>query len=162
LSETFDLDMLVGPSNTKSKTAAGGWDETSSAGKLIDIGLSKKFELTTLKASLSSSESAGGEGKLTKQTRLSFSLIRELSDRTTFSLAGAVSKNESGGGINDDSDDRTYVDFTPKISWKVTPWWAITGSYSYKESEYTSSDEGPAKSNAVYLALEYVWPKAPR
>ncbi len=159
LSETFSVNMLLGPSYTISKTASSGWDETSSVGRLINIGFSKKFEFTTLSGVLNSSESAGGEGKLIKNTRLSLSLQRQISDRTSFSVSGSVSQNESGGGLSDDADSRSYVSFDPKLSWKATPWWTITGSYSYKKSENTSSDEGPAKSNAVYLTLEYIWPK---
>lgn len=160
LSETLKVNMLLGPSYTNSKFFNNGAEEESSdVGKLITLGFSKEFERTTLSGALNTSESAGGEGKLIKSTGLSLSLQRRISDRTSFGLTASAQQNESGGGISDKSSDRTYVNFAPKLSWKATPWLTVTGSYSYQRSEYTSSDEGPAESNAVYLGLEYVWPK---
>jgi len=159
-SETFSVNMLLGPSYTKSKFITGGTEEElSSVGRLIDIGFNKRFELGSLSGSLNSSESAGGEGKMTKKTALNLSMRRKLSNRTTLYLSGSAQMNESGGGVTDASSERTYYSFEPRLSWKATPWWTITGSYRYRESEYTSSDAGPAKSNAIYINLQYVWPK---
>jgi hypothetical protein len=160
LSETLSFNLLLGPNYTKSEFISGGIEqETSDVGRLIDIGLRKEFELTSLSGSLSTSESAGGEGKMTSRTNLSFYLNHKLSERTTFKLSSAWQKNESGGGRTDPSIDRTYRYFEPSLSWKATPWWTISGSYRYQESENTSTDAGPAKSNAVYLTVKYVWPK---
>ncbi len=161
LSETFSVNMLMGPSYTKSRIDTLDGEETSSAGKLVNFGFTKEFELTTLDGSFDISESAGGDGKLTKSTRLALSLQHQISDRTTFSLSGSMRKNESGGGLTDSSRDRDYINFGPKLSWKASPWWTISGEYSYQRSEKISSDEGPAESNAVYINLKYVWPKEP-
>ncbi len=159
-SETFSVNMLLGPSYTRSKFTGGGADEElSDIGSLIDIGFSKRFELGSLSGSLNTSESAGGEGKMTRRTSLKLSMQRNISDRTRFSLTGTAQQNESGGGVTDASSDRTYYSFEPRLSWKATPWWTVTGSYRYQESEYTSSDTGPAKSNAIYITVQYVWPK---
>ncbi len=160
LSETFSVNLLLGPSYTESKfVGSGGEEETSDMGRMIDLGFNKKFELTTLSGSLSSSESAGGEGKMTRRTSLNLSLQRKLSARTTFGLSGTAQQNESGGGRTDDSNDRTYFSVEPKLSWKASPWWTITGSYRYRQSENTASDEGIAESNAAYITVRYVWPK---
>ncbi len=159
--ETLSFNMLLGPSYTTSKSDSTSGEKTDSVGKVIDFSFNKEFYLTTLSGALRSSESAGGEGKLTKNTSLSLVLRREISERTSFSLNTSVRKNESGGGITDNSRNRTYVYFTPKLSWKASPWWTISGSYGYKKSENTSSDEGPAESNAIYISMEYVWPREP-
>ncbi len=159
-SETLSLNVLLGPSHTESKYISGGVEEeSSSVGRTIDIGLRKNFELTSLNGSLKSTESAGGQGKMTVRNSLNFSLNHKVSERTTFALSSTLQQNESGGGRTDPSEDRTYFSFKPSLSWKASPWWTITGSYSYQESEYTSSDAGAAKSNAVYFTVRYVWPK---
>jgi len=159
-SETFSVNLMLGPNYTKSKFATvGGEGSSSDVGRLVDMGFRKEFEVTTLNGSLNTSESAGGEGKMTRRTRLDLSLRHKLSARTTFNLSGSAQQNESGGGSTDDSADRTYFSIEPKLSWKASPWWTITGSYRYRRSENTSSDEGAAESNAVYLTLKYVWPR---
>ncbi len=159
-SETFSVNLLLGPNYTKSKfVTAGGSESTSDVGRLVDMGFRKEFEVTTVNGSLNTSESAGGEGKMTRKTNLDLSLRHKLSARTTFNLSGRAQQNESGGGSNDDSADRTYFSVEPKLTWKATPWWTISGSYRYRRSENTASDEGAAESNAVYLTLRYVWPK---
>ncbi len=159
-SETFSVNMLLGPSYTKSTyTTIGGEEEVSDVGRLIDIGFNKQFELTSLNGSLSTSESAGGEGKMTRRTKLNLAMRRKITERANFSLSSTLQQNESGGGITDSSEDRTYFTVEPRISWKATPWWTVSGSYRYRESEYTSSDAGPAESNAVFITVRYVWPK---
>jgi hypothetical protein len=160
LSETFSINALIGPNYTKSKYSSGATEEEySDVGKLIDIGLRKNFELTSINASLKTSESAGGEGKMSSRTSLNFSLNRKLSARTNFVLSSTLQQNESGGGRTDTSDEREYFTIGPRLSWKASPWWTITGSYRYRKSEYTASDAGPAESNAVYITVRYVWPK---
>lgn len=159
-SETFSVNALLGPNYTKSKfIGIGGEEETSEVGRLVDIGFKKEFELTTISGSFNTSESAGGEGKLTRRSSLKLAMQRRISARTTFSLSGIMQQNESGGGRTDASDDRTYYNVEPKLSWRASPWWTITGSYSYRQSENTSSNDGAAESNAVYITLRYVWPK---
>ncbi len=159
-SETFSVNLLLGPNYTKSEfIGVSGKESASDLGRLIDLGFSKEFELTSINGSLNTSESAGGEGKMTRSTSLNLSLQRKLSARTTFNLSGALRQNESAGGSDDSSSDRTYFNLEPKLSWKASPWWTITGSYNYQRSENTASDEGAAVSNAVYLTLEYVWPR---
>lgn len=160
LSETLSVNLLFGPNYTKSKFVdSGGEAESSDVGRLIDAGFRKEFELTSLAGSLTTSESAGGEGKMIRRTSLNLSMQRKISERTTLSLSGRMQENTSGGGVSDTSDDRTYYSFEPSLSWRATPWWTVTGSYRYQQSEYTSSNVGAAESNAAYITLRYVWPK---
>ncbi len=159
-SETFSVNLLFGPNYTKSKFMSGGVeDETSDVGRLIDAGFRKEFELTSLTGSLTTSESASGEGKMIRRTSLDLSMQRKISARTTFGMSGKMQQNTSGGGRTDTSDDRTYLSFEPRLSWRASPWWTISGSYRYQQSEYTSSNAGKAESNAAYITLRYVWPK---
>ncbi len=159
-SETLSLNALIGPNYTESTYTSGTTEEEfSSVGKLIDIGLRKQFELGSLSASIKTSESAGGAGKMTSKSSLNLSLNRKMSERTTFALSSTFQQNESGGGRTDPGDDRTYFSIEPRINWKASRWWTISGSYHYRQSEYTSSDAGPAESNAVYITVRYVWPK---
>lgn len=159
-SDTFSVNLMLGPNYTKSKyIGSSGEEEVSDIGRLIDVSFRKEFELTTLNGSLNTSESAGGEGEMTRSTSLNLYVARRISPRLTFAVSGKAQENESGGGSTDSSNDRIYMKFEPKIRWKASRWWAITGSYRYQKSEYISSDEGPAESNAVYITVKYVWPK---
>ncbi|MEJ2530031.1 MAG: hypothetical protein P8Z39_08200, partial [Gammaproteobacteria bacterium] len=78
--------------------------------------------------------------RMISKTSLDLSLQRKISARTTFSLSGKMQQNSSGGGRTYISDDRTYYSFEPRLSWRASPWWTISGSYRYQQSEYTSSN----------------------
>ncbi len=160
LSETLSTNLSVGMDRSSSRyTGAGGVKEsTSNTGLTLDLSLQKRWEISSLSGTLSMSESPSGDGVL-HSTKLGIGYSRKLSPRTTLGINTSLVQNSSGGGLDDDSDDRRYVNFEPRLSWKATRWWTLSTSYRYRAQEYTASDAGIARSNAIFFNIAYVWPR---
>jgi hypothetical protein len=156
LSETLSTSLSVGMDRSSSELT--GAESTSDTGLTLDLSLQKSWEISSLRGTLSMSESPSGDG-MRHTTKLGINYNRKLSPRTTFSVNTSLVENSSGGGRDDDSDDRRYVTFEPKLSWKATRWWTLSTSYRYRAQEYTASNDGVARSNAVFFNLSYVWPR---
>jgi hypothetical protein len=156
LSETLSTNLSVGVNRSSSSSNTA--ESTSDTGLTLDLSLKKSWEISSLSGTLSISESPSGDG-MRHTTKLGIGYNRKLSPRTTFSVNTSLIKNSSGGGRDDDSDDRRYVLFEPRLSWKATRWWTISTSYRYRAQEYTASDNGVARSNAIFINVAYVWPR---
>jgi len=94
-----------------------------------------------------------------RRNSVKLNLKRKLTERVNFSLNNVYYSNETAGGRTISGDERTYFSIEPKLSWRASRWWTITGSYRYRSQEYTESSDGVADSNAVYLNVRYVWPR---
>ncbi|MES9882042.1 MAG: hypothetical protein ABW185_14290 [Sedimenticola sp.] len=160
-SETLSGSFSLGITRTDSDFIGigGNPDSASDNTPSLDLSLKKLYGNMILKGTLSMSQSASGYGRQTQQNALEVSLHKELSPRSDFSFQGRLQESGSSGGVNDSSDDRTYLSLEPKISWNATRWWTVSGSYRYRRQEQTSTNNGAAESNAVFLAARYVWPR---
>ena len=134
-------------------------DEASDIAPLIAISFNKVWERMSLRGSFASSQSPGGEGRLLNSNSTSLEFTRKLSERLNFALNGIYTRNETAGGVRNTGDSRTYFSIEPRLSWQASRWWTISGSYRYRSQEYTETNGGLADSNAVYLSVEYVWPR---
>ena len=56
-------------------------------------------------------------------------------------------------GLND-RDDRTLYRIVPRVSWRWSREWEISGQYEYAEKD-EDNESGTATRNAVYLTLSY-------
>ena len=90
---------------------------------------------------------------------VSLGFNHKFTERLNFALDTVYTRNETAGGVKNSGDTRTYYSIEPKLSWRASRWWTISGSYRYRAQEYTETDGGVADSNAVYLNVEYVWPR---
>ncbi len=166
------LGASIAFSETLSASLAGGYRYTQSefidnqrklvnesdTGYLIDSSLSKRFERSTLTARLSRSTQPSGQGNLVETTRVSVNWDYKISPRWLFTLNAAKSNIKTARDQLTTDDERDYHYFSPKILWRATPWWAISGSYRYRDQEYQDTNRS-ATSNAVYLTIAYTWPK---
>lgn len=134
-------------------------DEASDIAPLISISFDKVWERMSLNGSLTSSQSPGGEGRLLSTNSASLAFKRKVTERLNFALNSVYTRNETAGGVKNSGDTRTYFSIEPKLSWSASRWWTISGSYRYRSQEYTETNAGVADSNAVYLSVEYVWPR---
>ncbi len=161
LSETSSASALVGLSKTDSEFFSGGVArQADDMALLLDLRYIKNMdEVQSFDVGLSMSESPGGSGDLLRATKLSFNAKRRLSTRLDFSLNASLTENETGGGVNNTGNDRTYLSLEPKLSWRATEWWNLTGGYRYRQQEYTSSSAGTADSNMIYFTARYTWPR---
>lgn len=159
--ETLKGRLLVGVVHTESDYRDQFNNPTSDDDNsfLLDASLAKDFDTFTLKGALIASEVPTGRGRMLRKDALEITLVRPLSERTTFSMNGQWFYNESAGGIDFDDDERRFYSLTPKLSWKATRWWTVEGSYRYRNQEYTERGDGEAESNTFFLTVRYVWPR---
>ncbi len=156
LSETLSTNLSLGFERSSSKSDVA--ESTSDTGLTLDLSLQKRWEISSLRGTLSMSESPSGDGML-HSTKLGIGYSRKLSPRTTLGIDASLVQNSSGGGRSSDGDDRRYVTFEPRLSWKATRWWTLSTSYRYRAQEYTSLDTGIARSNAIFFNVQYTWPR---
>jgi len=159
--ETLSASVALGLTHTTSffENSAGQRDEESDVTPLVSISFNKDWERSSLNGSISTSESPSGEGRMLRRNSVKLNLKRKLTERVNFSLNNVYYSNETAGGRTISGDERTYFSIEPKLSWRASRWWTITGSYRYRSQEYTESSDGVADSNAVYLNVRYVWPR---
>lgn len=160
-SETLSGSLSVGGIYTKSdfRIRNGPDGDTDDTGFLLDASLKKRFERTTADLSLGTSEVPTGNGLLMRRQDMRLNLRHDFNERTVFSLNSAVYRTEKTGGINFDKEDRVFFSLWPKVSWRATPWWTISGEYRYRYQKYDNQSNGYADSNAVFLSVNYVWPR---
>ncbi len=158
--ETLSASVALGLTHTTSFFEESGQrDEESDVTPLVAISFNKDWERSSLNGSISTSESPSSEGRMLRRNTVELKYKRKFTERVNFSLNNVYYSNETAGGRTISSDERTYFSIEPKLSWRASRWWTITGSYRYRSQEYTESSNGVADSNAVYLNVRYVWPR---
>lgn len=160
-SETFSASAALGLNyiDTLFLNSNRVKDEENDIAPLVSISFDKTWERMSLNGSLTTSSSPGGEGRMLSRNSVALDFKRKLSERLNFALNTSYTRNETAGGVTVSGDTRTYFAIEPRLSWKASRWWTISGSYRYRAQEYTESDSGVAESNAVYIGVEYVWPR---
>ncbi len=159
--ETWTGVFLIGPRYTEFDfRGPGGRKESSDdTNYMLELRLSKAYETMNIGAVLRSYESPSSTGRLLRTNAAELDVNGKYSERVGYSLNTGFYRNTSTGGVDDDSQNRDYFYFEPKVSWRATRWWTISGSYRYRTQEYTSGNTGRATSNAVFLNINYIWPR---
>jgi hypothetical protein len=130
--------------------------ETSTGWTLL-AALDKKWETAQLSARLSREINPSGVGALVETDRAGIFWNHQWSPTVSYSVDAAIYQSRYVGNIVSGSDSR-YYHIEPRVSWKITEWWTLTGGYSYSHTKSTSSPL-EASANVVYLVLNYTWPK---
>ena len=160
-SETLSASVALGLNyiDTFYINSKGKRDEDNDVAPLVAISFDKVWERMSLNGSVSTSEVPGGEGRLLSSNRVELGFKRKLTERLNFALDSAYYNNETAGGVKNRGDKRTYFSIEPRLSWQASRWWTLSGSYRYRTQEYTETNNGEADSNALYLSVQYVWPR---
>ncbi len=160
-SETLTGSFMIGPRHTTFdfRGPLGLNVSTSDNTYLADVKLSKQFETMSIDVGGQSFENPSSSGRLLRTQSAYVNLRGQYSERMNYSLNARFNRNSSSGGIDDESQDRDFFNLEPRLSWRATPWWTVTGSYRYRTKERTASDRGRATSNAFFLTINYVWPR---
>lgn len=161
-SETLNVSVALGLSDIDTffiNPITRERDEDNDLAPLVAISFDKAWEKTSLTGSLLTTQSPSSEGRLLTRNSVSLVLKHKLSERLNFALDGVYYDNETAGSFQVPGDTRTYLAIEPKLSWRASRWWTVSGSYRYRTQEYTERGDGPADSNAVYLTVQYIWPR---
>ncbi len=151
------LEMQVG-AGVRSAVSTFGDAEVESSGALVNVRLSGDVsELTTYRITADESLQPSGVGALILSKSLSWELSHKLSQKLSVSLWGTAFRNQSVDFFRA-AADRTHYDIEPGFRWKLDREWSLDGSYRYRWQKY-EGDEAAANSSAVYLAIDYAWPR---
>ncbi len=158
--ERLSGTALIGPRHTDFdfQDRFGQKESSSDDGFIMDLSIAKKYETYTIEGGLSSSQTPSGSGTLLRTYNAKLKLHGALSERLNYSVGANFNRNESTSGFRN-NQDRDYVVFEPRISWRATRWWKLTGSYRYRWQDRSGSDSETAVSNAIFINLHYVWPR---
>ena len=161
-SETLSAAAALGVRNTHSffiNPVTLERDEERDLSSLISFSFRKEWEKTTLEGAFTTLDLPGGEGRMLNREGVTLGLKHRINERLEFTLDGIYIENKSAGGIVNAADSRTYYLIEPGLSWRISRWWTVTGSYRYRAQENRVTNSGLADSNALYLNLQYIWPR---
>lgn len=129
--------------------------ETDSA--VFSASITQTLETRTLSASLTRSSSPSGQGELLDATRLILNGEYTFSERLGSSLRLEYTENEtivSRIGFTPSQDKDTFFRVTPRLTWRWTRAWQVTGEYQYAINDDAGATD-KARRNAAYVTLRY-------
>ena len=132
--------------------------DTSSA--TYSASITKTFETGSVSVSLSRSTNPSSDGELLDRTRAVLTGEHKFTETLRTSLRVEYTENETivnrvGFVSNPETED--FFRVTPKIHWRWSREWSLTGEYQYATDDQANADE--ATRNAVYVTLSYRPPK---
>ena len=128
---------------------------------LVNVSLNKEWERAHLTAGYSRALNPSGNGVLFVTDRAEVSGDYSLTHALKATLRGTWTENNTVGSPSNVSRavNSRYWQVSPVLSWRVTEYWSTDVSYRYSQRQFTSSSQGTAHSNAVFLSLTYTWPQ---
>ena len=165
-SETLVASFLVGKRETTSDSQTFVFPigfvktEVDTSSAVYSASITKTLEVGSLSASLSRSSSPGGNGELLDATRLVLAGDYNHTEKLRSSLRIEYTENETivnsiGAVSSQDTED--FFRVTPRIHWRWSRAWSMTGEYQYARNENVGSPK--ATRNAVYVTVSYRPPK---
>jgi hypothetical protein len=130
---------------------------SNSTGYTLVASLDKTFETALMSGSLSRAINPSGVGALVQTDRLGVKWTQQWSPTLSASVDASVYQSRYVGNINPASNSR-YYRIEPRVSWRITQWWTLSGGYSYSHVKYENRSVA-ASANAIYAVLSYTWPK---
>jgi hypothetical protein len=144
----FCLGNLIVLTSTQSAT---------STGYTLTASLDKRWETAQVTGRLSREINPSGVGALVQTDRAGVTWTQQWSPTLSYSVEGAVYRSRYVGDVVTGSNSQYYT-IEPRVSWKITEWWTLSGGYSYSHVKYEAAAT-QATRNVVYLVLNYTWPK---
>lgn len=170
-SETDDYSLSIGLSHNYSRLLRGDVtvgvrsstttfndvEDDTTGGSLSASLVKKSTESTTYRFQAGRNLYPSGAGTLVLSDHLQARVLHQVSPLLSFSLIAHGYKNRSPDFFSG-SVDRQYYDLEPGFRYSLTRLWSLDGSYRYRWQEYDNQSDS-ADSNAVFLAINYAWPR---
>lgn len=101
-----------------------------------------------------------GFGLLLQTDRAAITYSRDMTERLTLSVNAAVLLASSVSSIASTAafPENRYVNVTPRVTWKISDWWAVDANYTYAQRDVDSFNVH-AFSHAASVMLTYYPPK---
>ena len=148
---------VIPPTSSQSATS-------TDTGYIFTATLDKKWETATISGRASRELTPSGVGALFETDRIGVNWTQQWSPTVSSSVDGAAYRSRQVGDLVAGINDSRYYTTEPKVIWKFTEWWTLTGGYSYSHVRHEnppdqSSPARPASRNVWYLMITYAWPK---
>ncbi|WP_435105026.1 hypothetical protein [Arhodomonas sp. AD133] len=150
VSERTRVAIAGGARHAEPRAANGAADDDT--GALARLEGRTRGENWTAFVALERRLRPGGEGLLRETDQLRLRASRDLSPRVAVSFSGRAFEARSATGDTDGQDNRSYVNLSPEITYRLTPAWYLTGAYRH---QWVDRDPGTATSNAAFVEIEY-------
>ena len=159
--ETINASLSGGARIVNSSTTAGPSQVEDS--QVVWVGranLQKRWMDATATIDASRDVYPSGFGLLVRTSRVGIVVTKDLTERLTLSLDGAVYFVESVASEATPASLplNRYIAATPAVRWKLGDWWSLDVNYTYSRREVESFNE-TAFSNAAMISLTYYPPK---
>ena len=153
LSEVYSFYFGAGFQYSEIEAGANNELDQSQSGGLLDIGINRRWEQTTLQAAAGRSIQASSTGFLSQVDQVRLSLNHKFSARWEGSTALRLQKNDS---LDDDFpfNQRDYYELRTRLSHRLTRAWVVELSHAFSYLDWKDTP-GTAKSNEVLLTVNY-------
>lgn len=120
----------------------------------LGVSLEKQFDTGAVNGFIRREVNPSGNGLVTTD-RYTFSVRKSLTENCTAYLDTSVYRTTY---VNAGSAGSRYYTFEPRLSWQLSEWWTLSSGYRYAKVKYDDATR-PVTANAVYVNLNYSWPK---
>jgi hypothetical protein len=148
-----ELSVGIGSATTTLNDQEVESNDTSINASLVK----KQTEQTTYRVFLGRDLYPSGAGTLVQSDHLRANLSHRVSPKLSLSVWATAFRNRSLDFFSA-TTDRTYYNVEPSFRWSLTRLWSLDGSYRYRWQKYEDQEDSAA-SNAVFLAVNYAWPR---
>jgi len=156
LTELWSLSGQVGlrKLNSQQSNLLGLNDESTSSGTSYNMTANRAGELDDFSITLFRGLTPSSTGEVNEQDRISVQYSRRLTE--TISANFNSSYQQTTSALQDTSNDRKYLRFSPSVKWQFERNLGLSMSYDYRQQK-RSDPATDATSNAVFVTLLYDW-----
>ena len=134
-------------------------DTSNTSGHVFSANLSRKTEWGNFAVNAGQQLNPSSSGTQQQSTTFSGKVFYALDERWTTGLDATYLTTESTSGsesfgINQESNNRTYITISPNLRWSWTPEVNLVLTYSYRQQDYDSTNQS-AVSNNLQLTFSY-------
>lgn len=135
------------------------YDTSNTSGHIFSANLSRKTEWGNFAVNAGQQLNPSSSGTQQQSTTFSGKVFYALDERWTTGLDATYLTTESTSGsesfgINQESNNRTYITISPNLRWSWTPEVNLVLTYSYRQQDYDSTNQS-AVSNNLQLTFSY-------
>ncbi|HDY86342.1 hypothetical protein LCGC14_1175100 [marine sediment metagenome] len=155
VTELWSLSGQLGMSKLNGEqTTSELKDESTSSGTSYNVTANRMGELDNFSITLFRGLTPSSTGEVNEQDRISVSYSRKLTETISASLN--TSYQQTSSALQDGTNERKYLNFSPSIKWQFERNLGLSLGYNYRQQK-RSNPSTDATSNAVFVTLLYDW-----
>lgn len=155
-SESFSYHLLTGYRWTEEYTNEK--ERSNSQGLLVNAGLFKQWQRTSLGLGYSRDLISGADGEDLVVDKVNADMTRSVSERTRLNLS--LRYYMTKGDLDDSDEDSRYFQVEPKITYNITEHHRFNFGYRFSfEHDKTQEDKKNRSRNRIWINLTFAFPE---